>query len=78
MSFITFNTVKKAEHYVKYFNKKAAHMINTHPMYGGDYHHDYMRIENHRVVRFHGWRCGCGCDQGSSDVTVIGRIKSNV
>lgn len=76
--FIVFNTAKKAEHYVKHFNKKMANDINTNPMYGGDYHHDYLYVEKHRVIRNSGWRCGCGCDRGSSNLSIVGRIKSIV
>lgn len=76
--FIVFNTVKKAQHYIKHFNKKMAHEIDTNPYYGGDYHHDYLYIEGDRVLRSSGWRCGCGCDRGSNNLAVVGRIKSIV
>ena len=69
---IIFNTIRKAEHYVKWCNKSY------------DYHHDgydwcsrstYI-IGDMVLVREAGDGCGCGCDMYIYDsISVIGRIK---
>jgi len=69
---IIFNTIKKAEHYVKWCQKN------------NDYHRDGYDWETHDtfiggnlvVVRIAGDGCGCGCDDHLFDyISVIGRIK---
>jgi len=58
---IVFNTIKKAEHYVKHCNRNI----------------DSYNISGDRVIRRHsGDSCGCGCDMYNySYCEVIGRIK---
>ena len=72
---IVFNTRKKAEHYVKF--KKAQR--DKHEL--SSYHYNdkgfsYHIIDRNKVLNIWGWRCGCGCDRGSTSATVIGRIKN--
>ena len=69
---IIFNTIKKAEHYVKFCNK-------NHDYYndGYDWSEQVTYIDgNYIKLRSAGDSCGCGCDTGFYNfVTIIGRIK---
>ncbi len=69
---IIFNTIKKAEHYVKYCNN------NTDYVNGGyDWSECITFISGDKVLqRNAGDGCGCGCDNHLYDyLYVIGRIK---
>lgn len=68
---IIFNTLKKAEHYVKH---KMANR-KTDPFNDGD-SFGYYVIADNKVLRVWGWRCGCGCTRGNTQASVIGRIKT--
>ena len=69
---IIFNTIKKAEHYVKFCNK-------NHDFYhdGYDWSEQVTYIDgNYIKSRSAGDGCGCGCDNHLYNYTsVIGRIK---
>ncbi len=69
---IIFNTIKKAEHYVKWYKKK-----NDFQRGGYDWEsHDTYISDDLVVTRHSGDGCGCGCDNHLFDyVTIIGRIK---
>lgn len=77
MSFIVFNTLKKAEHYVNYLNKMV---YNTYD----DQTHCY--VSGNKVIREHSYEWFCGssepengyicCSGYTTDVAVIGRIKN--
>ena len=71
---IIFNTIKKAEHYVKFCNKNSDYKYD-----GYDWHNRTTFIENNLVkVNESGDSCGCGCDTYQfSYTTIIGRIKSH-
>jgi hypothetical protein len=71
---IVFNTRKKAEHYIKY--KKARQDQYENWQQYNDEEFCYYIIDGKKVLRIWGWRCGCGCDRGDTNATVIGRIKS--
>jgi hypothetical protein len=70
---IIFNTIKKAEHYVKWCNK-------NHDYYndGYDWSQSKTYIEGRWVIRQDsGDSCGCGCNNYLYDhKTKIGRIKA--
>jgi len=70
---IIFNTIKKAEHYVKFCNK-------NHDYYndGYDWSESTTYIEDNYIkVRNAGDGCGCGCDNHIyNSVIIIGRIKA--
>jgi hypothetical protein len=70
---IIFNTIKKAEHYVKFCNK-------NHDFYrdGYDWSEQVTYIDgNYIKSRSAGDGCGCGCDTYIyNHVTIIGRIKA--
>jgi hypothetical protein len=70
---IIFNTIKKAEHYVKWCQKNHDYSNN-----GYDWSVQSTFIEDNLVkVRSQGDGCGCGCDNHLYDYTqVIGRIKA--
>lgn len=70
---IIFNTIKKAEHYVKFCNKNNDYYNN-----GYDWSTQETYIEDNFVkVKIAGDGCGCGCgDHLYNYVTIIGRIKS--
>jgi len=78
MSFIVFNTVKKAEHYIKFLQKRV--------MYQSDYSISY-EISGNFVLEYcsYEWYCGSSepengyicCSDYRTDVTVIGRIKNS-
>ena len=70
---IIFNTIKKAEHYVKWSQK-----INDFSRDGYDWEVHQTFISGDLVlVRHAGDGCGCGCDNHLFDSThVIGRIKA--
>lgn len=69
---IIFNTLKKAEHYVKYCNKNTDY-YNV----GYDWSESSTYIDGDKVLRRNaGDGCGCGCDYHLYDYTeIIGRIK---
>ena len=67
--FTLFNTLKKAQHYVKHRNKTK----DYDPWDSEQFQH--YEISGNNVIYVFGWRCGCGCDRGSTSATVIGRIK---
>lgn len=70
---IIFNTIKKAEHYVKFCNKNHDYSND-----GYDWSTQDTYIEGNLVkVRRAGDSCGCGCDNHRYDyITIIGRIKA--
>ena len=69
---IIFNTIKKAEHYVKWCQKN-----NDFSRDGYDWEtHDTFISGDLVVIRHAGDGCGCGCDLHLFDyIHVIGRIK---
>jgi hypothetical protein len=70
---IIFNTIKKAEHYVKWYSKKFDYSNDGHDWSTQDTYIDGNLI----IIRSSGDGCGCGCDMYLYNyVTVIGRIKS--
>jgi hypothetical protein len=70
---IIFNTIKKAEHWVKFQQKKYDYHND-----GYDWSTQDTYIDGNLVkVRRAGDGCGCGCDMHLYDYTeVVGRIKS--
>lgn len=73
-----FNTIKKAEHYVKYKNKsKAVCNQNWFSGYMWQYLEYKIDYDNKRVIRMGGSDgCGCGCDTYTFHYReVVGRIK---
>ena len=70
---IIFNTIKKAEHYVKFCNKNYDYYND-----GYDWSERSTYIEGDLVkVKSAGDGCGCGCDEHLYNYTsVIGRIKA--
>lgn len=70
---IVFNTIKKAEHYVKFCNKNKDYYNE-----GYDWSKQFTYIEGNLVkIGYSGDSCGCGCDTGIySYTTVVGRIKA--
>jgi hypothetical protein len=70
---IVFNTLAKATHYVKHKNAQFLTYRNS-PHYDSE-QYEYHYVNNKRVLKNFGWTCGCGCGKGSSDTTVIGKIK---
>jgi hypothetical protein len=74
---IVFNTLKKAQHYVKHKQAKyKSYVNNSSSYYYNDEEFMYYEISKNMVLQVWGWQCGCGCDRGSTSATVIGRIKS--
>jgi hypothetical protein len=71
--FIVFNTLKQAEHWMKHKNKMLQPAAEQ---YDSEYFEFYSVGIKQQVVRVSGWRCGCGCDQGSTHAQVVGRIKN--
>lgn len=70
---IVFNTLAKAQHYIKHLEAKKS----KDPWYDySDEHFCYYTIKKRHVLCISGWRCGCGCDRGSTDAKIIGKIKS--
>lgn len=73
-----FNTIKKAEHYVKYINKSKRVLDRN---YSSGYMWEYLDYnidyDNKRVIKSYGQDgCGCGCDTYTwHDREVVGRIK---
>jgi hypothetical protein len=72
--FIVFNTQKQAEHWVKFQNaivKKQLDLWQDSEWFA------YFSVNEHknRVIYVSGWQCGCGCDQGHTSVSVVGRYK---
>lgn len=74
MEFIVFNTPKQAMNFIKERHKRQKTLITE--MYGTDYP-IYQLVVNDKkeIIEITGWRCGCGCDRGSTTATVIGRLK---
>ena len=70
---IVFNTLKKAEHYVKY--KRNAVAKDPYYKYH-DEQYSYYFISKNKVINSYGWKCGCGCSMGSNTNLVIGYIKN--
>ena len=70
---IIFNTIKKAEHYVSYCNKKVDYDDGDNYMYSCT----MTSIRDEYVIRNHsGDSCGCGCDNYMYNYDeIIGRIK---
>jgi hypothetical protein len=70
---IIFNTIKKAEHYVKFCNNNYDYRKG-----GYDWSSRITFIENNLIkVNESGDGCGCGCDNYRySTITIIGRIKA--
>lgn len=70
---IIFNTIKKAEHYVKWCQKNKDYTIGRY-----EWRSQTTYIKNNFVLQsINGDSCGCGCDTGMYyDIVVIGRIKS--
>lgn len=71
---IIFNTIKKAEHYIKWYSK-----INDYERGGYDWESISTYISGDLVLSRHmGDGCGCGCDLQLYDYTIlIGRIKAH-
>ena len=79
MSFIVFNTIKKAEHYVKYCNSQVRNRN-----YDDDEIHYY--ISDNKVIKgyYYIWYCGSSepengyicCSDSRCESVVIGRIKN--
>lgn len=69
---IIFNTIKKAEHYVRHCNKTRDYFND-----GYDWSEQTTFIEGNLVVsKSSGDSCGCGCDMYVyHNRTIIGRIK---
>ena len=69
---IIFNTIKKAEHYVKFCNKNSDYYND-----GYDWSEQRTFIDGDLVkVKRAGDGCGCGCDMHLYNyITIIGRIK---
>jgi hypothetical protein len=72
---IVFNTLKKAKHYVKH-KEAMQKKYRASDRYYNDEEFSWYEIADNKVLNVWGWRCGCGCDRGSTSATVIGRIKS--
>lgn len=70
---IIFNTLAKATHYVKHKNKQYSTYSNG-PYFNNE-EYEYYYTKNKRVLKLSGWKCGCGCDRGSNNTTVVGKIK---
>jgi len=74
-----FNTIKKAEHYVNYYNKINKQVRNNNWEHSYMYSYEDLAIDydNKRVILNRGAdNCGCGCDLATwHDHQVIGRIK---
>jgi hypothetical protein len=70
---IIFNTIKKAEHYVKWYSKKYDFYRD-----GYDWESEETYIDGNLIITRHrGDGCGCGCDRNHFDYKVVrGRIKS--
>jgi hypothetical protein len=71
--FIVFNTLKQAEHWMKRKNSFLKQHADRYDSESFDY---YTVGIKQQVIRVSGWSCGCGCGQGSTHVTVLGRIKA--
>jgi hypothetical protein len=71
---IIFNTIKKAQHYVKFCNKNIDYYRG-----GYDWSEQITFIDGDLVKsRSAGDGCGCGCDTSVYNyVTIIGRIKAH-
>lgn len=69
---IIFNTVKKAEHWIKWYARQ-----NDYQRTGYDWESVCTFIDRELVVTRHqGDGCGCGCNDHLFDYTVVhGRIK---
>lgn len=73
---IVFNTRKKAEHYIKHKDAQHEKFVRSQEYYNDEEFNYYIIDDStNNVLNIFGWRCGCGCDRGSSSATVIGRIK---
>lgn len=73
-----FNTIKKAEHYVKYKNKsKNVLRHNWSSGYMWEYlHYDIDYVSKRVIISRGSDGCGCGCDTYTwHDRAVVGRIK---
>jgi hypothetical protein len=70
---IIFNTIKQAEHYVKWCQKNMDYNVGHYEWRSQTtYIKDNLVLQNNS-----GDSCGCGCDNGKySDIRVLGRIKS--
>ena len=71
---IIFNTIKAAQHYVKFCNKNHDYSYD-----GYDWRNRRTYIEDNLVkVSESGDGCGCGCDTSVYNyVNIIGRIKAH-
>jgi len=70
---IIFNTLKSAQHYVKWCQKNRDY---NRGHYEWSSSHTYID-KNLVIVVDSGDSCGCGCDQGRySSIRIIGRIKA--
>ena len=73
-----FNTIKKAEHYIKYINNtKNLRNHNWSSGYMWEYLEYTIDYNNKRVIKMYGSdNCGCGCDTYTVwHDEVVGRIK---
>ena len=70
---IIFNTIKQAEHYVKWCQRTQDYNTGHY-----EWSSQSTYIKDNYVLRsLSGDTCGCGCDNGKYyDVFVIGRIKA--
>lgn len=73
--FIIFNTQKQALQYIKRRNRQ----LQPSPYDTESYHYLSLAIgvKNSIVLEVSGWQCGCGCDMGHTNATIVGRVKSN-
>ena len=69
---ILFNTLKKAQHYIKYKNDVVKKAKDPYT----DEYYTYYTISSNKVLYVTGWQCGCGCDNRWISNKVIGRVKS--
>jgi hypothetical protein len=71
---IIFNTIKKAEHYVKWYSRK-----NDFERGGYDWESVRTFIDGNLIITRHsGDGCGCGCNEHLFDYNIVqGRIKSH-
>lgn len=70
--FIVFNTQKQAQHWVKHRNKV---LRDQHYERDPEVFSHYAILCDNKVGYVSGWRCGCGCDMGSTHVAIVGRYK---
>lgn len=65
---IVFNTENKAKHYIKHKN-----VVCKKEQCSDEF--TFYSIKKNKVIRVSGWSCGCGCGDGYTTASVIGKIK---